>query len=110
MDRPMDKRLKYMVYMWREMNDEWYRIQTNYPPLIKKLKQRTGRNKTQIVGRTLVSSTQFWLIFRVRYNKPSTAKQSFKRLTGCKNNFTVKNGLISTEMVYKNDSKTEDEV
>jgi hypothetical protein len=106
----MDKRLKYMVYMWREFNDDWYRIQTNYQPLIRKLRKRTGRNKTQIIGKTLVSSSHFWLIFRVKYNKPSTAKQSFMRLTNCRNNFTVKNGVISTEIVHKMDSKMEDEV
>lgn len=99
-----------MAYMWREFNDDYYRIQTNHPQLIRKLKQRTGRNKTQIVGKTLVSSTHFWLIFRVRYNKPSTAKQSFKRLTNCKKNFTDRNGLISAETSTKRSINSRGEV
>ena len=103
----MDNRIKEGTFMWREMNDEWYRIQTNSPTVIDKLKRRKD---VQICGKTTRGSSIYWVVFRLQYKKPSTAKQSFKRLTGCKNNFTVKNGLISTEMVYKNDSKTEDEV
>ena len=84
-----------MAHMWREFNDEWYRIQTNSPSLIDKLKRR---DKVKIVGKTLVGSSAYWLIFRIRYKKPSTAKQSFIRLTGCKMNYTYKNGMFSAEM------------
>ncbi len=91
----MDKGVKQMAYMWRELNDEWYRIQTNSPKLIEKLKRRQS---AKIVGKTLVGSSNYWLIFKLKYNKPSTAITGFKRLTGCKSNFTKENGLIKCEM------------
>ena len=90
----MDKGIKEMTYMWRELNDNWYRIQTNSPTVIDKLKRRKD---AKICCKTTSGSTVYWLIFRVKYNKPSTAKQSFKRLTNCKKNFTDRNGLISAE-------------
>ena len=86
--------IKEVAYMWREMNDDWYRIQTNSPTVINKLKRRKGAS---ICGSTTRGSTQYWLIFRLQYKKPSTAKQSFKRLTGCKNNLTVRNGVYRAE-------------
>ncbi len=49
----MDKGVKQMPYMCRELNDEWYRIQTNSPKLIEKLKRRQSE---KIVGKTLVGS------------------------------------------------------
>ena len=90
----MDKGIKEVTYMWREMNDEWYRIQTNSPTVINKLKRRKDAN---ICGKTTRGSTVYWLIFRLTYKKPSTAKQSFLRLTGCKKNFTVTNGCFRAE-------------
>jgi hypothetical protein len=90
----MDKGIKEMTYMWRELNDNWYRIQTNSPTVIDKLKRRKD---AKICGKTTSGSTVYWLIFRVKYNKPSTARQSFKRLTNCKKNFKDRNGLISAE-------------
>jgi hypothetical protein len=84
--------------MWREMNDEWYRIQTNSPTVIDKLKRRKD---VQICGKTTRGSSIYWVVFRLQYKKPSTAKQSFKRLTGCKNNFTVHNGCFQYEIVHK---------
>ena len=91
-----------MVYMWRELNDEWYRIQTNSPYIIGKLNRRSKKkNKIRLVGKTVKSSSQYWLIFRVQYNKPSTAKQSFIRLTNCKSNYTSENGVITAEIVHK---------
>ena len=94
----MDKRVKEVTYMWREMNDEWYRIQTNSPTVINKLKRRKD---VKICGKTTRGSSVFWIVFRLQYKKPSTAKQSFKRLTGCKNNFTVHNGCFQYEIVHK---------
>jgi len=94
----MAKWITYKTYMWREFNDEWYRIQTNCPVAIKKLQRRETAKE---VGATTRGSTQYWRIFRVKYKKPATAKQSFKRLTGCKNNFTVRNGCFQAEIVHK---------
>ena len=52
-----------MVYMWRELNDEWYRIQTNSPYIIGKLNRRSKKkNKIRLVGKTVKSSSQYWLI------------------------------------------------
>jgi len=102
----MDKGIKEITYMWRELNDNWYRIQTNSPKVINKLKRR----KAEICGKTTSGSTVYWLIFRVQYNKPSTAKQSFKRLTNCKKNFTDRNGLISAETSTKRSINSRGEV
>ena len=100
-----------MVYMWRELNDEWYRIQTNSPYIIGKLNRRSKKkNKIRLVGKTVKSSSQYWLIYRVQYNKPSTAKQSFKRLTNCKDKFTENNGVFCAQVVYKMKAKKGDEI
>ena len=96
-----------VAYMWREMNDNWYRIQTNSPRLIRKLKKRTT---TEICGRTLIGSEEYWMIFRLHYNKPIYAKQGFQRLIGQNTVKTADNGVIKTELVYKLDTKTEAEV
>ena len=51
-----------MVYMWRELNDEWYRIQTNSPYIIGKLNRRSKKKNKILVGKTVKSSSQYWLI------------------------------------------------
>jgi hypothetical protein len=95
--RQMDNGLKhYTTYMWREFRDEWYRIQTNCPTVIQKLKRRENVKE---VGRTVRGSSQYWRIFRLKYNKPSTARRSLIRLTNCRNKLTVKNGLYRAETV-----------
>ena len=107
----MDTGIKEVAYLWRELDDKWYRIQTNSPYLIAKLKRR--QNAT-ICGKTTIGSKQYWLIFRIKYNKPSTAKQSFKRLTNCRNNFTYRNGVfraeVSTNGSLQSDFKYQNEV
>ena len=90
----MDKRVKEVTYMWREMNDEWYRIQTNSQTVIKKLKRRKG---AKICGSTTRGSRVYWLIFRIQYKKPATARESLYRLTNCGDNLTVRNGVLSAE-------------
>ena len=100
----MDRGLRLMVYMWREFNDDWYRIQTNAPQVINKLKRRSKtKNTIRICGKTTPSSTQQWIVFRVKYNKPSTAKRSFKRITNCQNNFTYRSGVYSAEIGRQED-------
>ena len=96
-----------VAYMWREMNDSWYRIQTNSPRLIRKLKKRTT---TRICGKTLLGSSEYWVIFRLHYNKPIYAKQGFQRLIGQNTVKTADNGVIKAELVYKLDTKMEVEV
>ena len=103
----MARGINEVAYMWREMNDDWYRIQTNSPRLIRKLKKRTT---TKICGRTLLGSSEYWVIFRLHYNKPIYAKQGFQRLIGQNTVKTADNGVIKTELVYKLDTKTEAEV
>jgi len=107
MGRPMAGGLNEVAYMWREMNDDWYRIQTNSPRLIRKLKKRTT---TEICGRTLIGSEEYWMIFRLHYNKPIYAKQGFQRLIGQNTVKTADNGVIKAALVYKLDTKTEAEV
>ena len=103
----MDKRVKEVAYMWREMNDDWYRIQTNSPSLIRKLKKRTT---TEICGKTLFGSSEYWMIFRLHYDKPIYAKQGFQRLIGRNKIKTADNGVITADLVYKLGSKTEAQV
>ena len=107
MGRQVAGGLNEVAYMWREMNDGWYRIQTNSPRLIRKLKKRTT---TKICGKTLQGSSEYWVIFRLHYNKPQYAKQGFQRLIGQSKMKTADNGVITAELVYKLDTKTEAEV
>jgi len=93
-----------VAYMWREMNDSWYRIQTNSPRLIRKLKKRTT---TKICGSTLIGSEEYWVIFRLHYNKPSIAKKGFQRIVGENIVKTTENGCFMSELVHKLDIKTE---
>ena len=90
----MDKRIKEITYMWREMNDDWYRIQTNSPKVIDKLKRRKD---VKICGKTTRGSTVYWLVFRLQYKKPATARTSLIRLTDCGDNLTVRNGVYKAE-------------
>ncbi len=103
----MARGINEVAYMWREMNDNWYRIQTNSPHLIRKLKKRTT---TKICGRTLLGSSEYWVIFRLHYNKPIYAKQGFQRLIGRNKIKTADNGVITTDLVYKLGTKTEAQV
>ena len=103
----MARGINEVAYMWREMNDNWYRIQTNSPSLIRKLKKRTT---TEICGKTLFGSSEYWMIFRLHYNKPIYAKQGFQRLIGHNKIKTADNGVIKAEFVYKLDTKTEAQV
>ena len=89
----MDKRVE-TTYMWREMNDDWYRIQTNSPKVIDKLKRRKD---VKICGKTTRGSMVYWLVFRLQYKKPTTARTSLIRLTDCGDNLTVKNGVYKAE-------------
>lgn len=103
----MAERLKEFAYMWRESNDTWYRIQTNSPTLIRKLKKRTT---AKICGQTLAGSSEYWVVFRLQYNKPIHARQGFQRLIGQNKIKTAENGYNVAELVYKSDIKTEAEV
>ena len=94
----MDSGIKEVAYMWREINDDWYRIQTNSPKVINKLKRRKGAS---ICGSTTRGSRMYWLIFRLQYKKPSTARNSLIRLTNCGDDLTVRNGVYKVEIVHK---------
>jgi len=72
--------------------------------VIRKLKKRTT---TEICGKTLFGSSEYWMIFRLHYNKPKYAKQGFQRLIGRSKMKTADNGVITAELVYKLDTKTE---
>ena len=103
----MARGINEVAYMWREMNDDWYRIQTNSPRLIRKLKKRTT---TEICGKTLFGSSEYWMIFRLHYNKPKYAKQGFQRLIGQNIVKTADNGFFTADLVYKLGSKKEAQV
>ena len=91
----MDTRIKEVAYLWRELNDKWYRIQTNSPMLIRKLSRRRD---VKVCGTTTRGSSQFWRIFRLTYNRPQNARRSFLRLTGCGKNYKVVNGTIYAQI------------
>ncbi len=96
----MDTEMKEVAYMWREMNDEWYRLQTNSKKIIKKLLKR---KTASVCSKTVSGSSSYWYVFRLRYNKPSTARQGFKRIIGQKEIKVSKSGLFSAVLVHKLD-------
>ena len=102
----MDPRLKYVAYMWRELKDEWYRIQTNSPELIRKLKRRTT---ARVCGQPLRGSTVKWWVFRLKYNKPKYAINGFGRLIGRNIAKRTPDGLFSADLVYKLTKKRQKE-
>ena len=68
---------KYKTCLWQEVKrDSWWRIQTNDPSVIRKLRRR---KTTTLCSWALNDST---VIFRIRYKSPRLARQSLQRLTG----------------------------
>ena len=106
----MDNGLRYTAAMWREATDEVYRIQTNCPKVIRKLQKRTTTNKC---GWTLKGSTKHFVVYQLRYNKPSSARQGFLRLTCQENLLFDADGDYFADLgpiLDKNDQKMKPEV
>jgi hypothetical protein len=68
---------KYNTFMWQEVKrDSWWRIQTDNPVVIRKLKRR----KTATVCVWFLNAPT--VIFSIQYKSPRLARQSLQRLTG----------------------------
>ena len=74
----MDNGMRYYACMWRESNDDYYRIETNSPKLIRKLQKRITASPC---GRTMKGSTKHFRMFQLKYNKPNRALNGFRRIT-----------------------------
>ena len=70
---------KYKTYLWQEIRgSNWYRIQTDDPSVIRKLRRR----KTATLCSWALNDSS--VIFSIRYKSPRLARQSLQRLTGQK--------------------------
>ena len=68
---------KYKTCLWQEVKrDSWWRIQTNDPSVIRKLRRR----KTATLCSWALNDSM--VIFSIRYKSPRLARQSLQRLTG----------------------------
>ena len=91
---------KYKTYLWQEVRgSKWYRIQTNDPAIIRKLRKRNS------------ASLCIWcindkmVVFKTQYYSPDKAKTSLQRLTGQKPKKDAENGVLYAETTPKLDSK-----
>ena len=95
---------KYKTYLWQEVKrDSWWRIQTNDPSVIRKLRRR---KTATLCSWALNDST---VIFRIRYKSPRLAEQSLQRLTGQKVKKDALNDLFVAYTVTKLTSKSTSE-
>ena len=68
---------KDKTYLWQELRGKrWWRIQTDDPVVIRKLKRR----KTATVCVWFLNAPT--VIFSIQYKSPRLARQSLQRLTG----------------------------
>ena len=78
--------------MWREVRgDDWWRIQSNDPKVIRKLRRR----KTASVCLWCLNDSL--VVFRTRFYSAKEAKKSLHRLTGQKPRKDAENGLFFAE-------------
>ena len=85
---------KYKTCLWQEVKrDSWWRIQTNDPSVIRKLRRR---KTTTLCSWALNDST---VIFRIRYKSPRLAEQSLQRLTGQKVKKDALNDVFVADVV-----------
>jgi len=75
----MDNGLRYTAVMWREAKDDYYRIETNFPKLIRKLQKRKS---TKFCGDSWWRNSRLSIMYQIQYKKPSRALEGFLRLTG----------------------------
>ena len=91
---------KYKTYLWQEVRgSKWYRIQTDDPKIIRKLRKRKS------------ASLCVWcindkiVVFRTQYYSPDKAKLSLQRLTNQKPKKDAENGVFYAETTPILDSK-----
>lgn len=79
---------QYFTYLWQELNDKWWRIQTTDPNVKKKLRRRKSASLTiECLNHPIV-------VYRIQYYSPEKARQSLGRLTGQKVKKDAVNGLF----------------
>ena len=95
---------KYKTCLWQEVKrDSWWRIQTNDPSVIRKLRRR----KTATLCSWALNDSM--VIFSIRYKSPRLARQSLQRLTGQKVKKDALNDLFVAYTVTKLTSKSTSE-
>ena len=93
---------KFKTYMWKEdWGSKWYRIQTNDPDVIRKLRKR--KNMTL----SLWCMNDSMVIFRTQYYSLEKAKKSLQRLLGQKVKKDAENGEFYAETTPILDSNFE---
>jgi hypothetical protein len=75
----MDNGMRYFARIWREAKDDYYRIETNYPKLIRKLQKR---KETVFFGDNWQAGRKLSVLCQIQYKKPSRALEGFLRITG----------------------------
>ena len=70
--------MRYFATIWREAKDDYYRIETNFPKLIRKLQKRKS---TKFCGDSWWRNSRLSIMYQIRYKKPSRALEGFLRLT-----------------------------
>jgi len=69
----------FKTYLWKEIpSDNWWRIQTNDPAIIRKLDRR------QTATRCVWGLNIRLVVFRTQYYSSNEAKKSLERITGQK--------------------------
>jgi len=82
----------FNTYLWHEVRgDNWWRIQTNDPRVIRKLRRR----KTASLCLWCINDSI--VVFRTQYYSAKEAKKSLHRLTGQKPKKDAENGLFFAE-------------
>jgi len=95
---------KHKTCLWQEVKrDSWWRIQTNDPSVIRKLRRRKTATSCSWA---LNDST---VIFSIRYKSPRLERQSLQRLTGQKVKKDALNDLFVAYTVTILDSKSTSE-
>jgi hypothetical protein len=93
---------KYKTYLWQEIRgSNWYRIQTDDPAIIRKLRKRKSASLcVWCMNNPLV-------VFKAQYYSPYKAKTSLQRLTNQKPKKDADSGLLFAETTPILDSKNE---
>jgi len=83
---------KYKTYLWQEVRgSKWYRIQTDDPKIIRKLRKRKSASLcVWCINHSIV-------VFRTQYYSPDKAKISLQRLTNQKPKKDTDSGLLYAE-------------
>ena len=82
---------KYKTYLWQEVRgSKWYRIQTNDPEIIRKLRKRKSASLcVWCINHSIV-------VFITQYYSPDKAKISLQRLTNQKPKKDADSGLLAS--------------